>query len=575
MTRFLSKGNRVLALIGVMAAASFAVGGAVYAVTSDDADALDAAKAHLATVRGVAEDLMTSISAEQAALDDYVFSHTAGNLRQFNEAIAREQAAMEALRRVDAGDLDVVSGIKAVEAASIDWRGRVASPAVAAVGLGDNAALDRFAALAGEDHASIDAAEASMRIEMDRAVQDLTQQQAATAGVTIVGTIAAFVFLAVAFGVAMFAVRRFGRALERDARDASVLNRFTEVTSFASDDREVAAANLVALRRLAGPDASVIHILNRSMDRAVPEASTGEAQAEVLPLHGLSLCAGVVRGTMYVNDDLADDLSVHCPVYPAPSGTLACIPLSSGESVGAVHLYWRRPNGLPLERRSGIARITEHAALAIGNRRLLAALHGQANTDARTGLANSRAFDMALEEALSARAGHETLSVLMLDIDHFKKFNDKYGHPAGDEALRVFADVLRACMREGDIAARYGGEEFAVLLPGVDTRVSIAIAERIRSRTEATIVSLAPGLTDRITVSIGVSNAPDQALDRVTLLRLADEALYQAKEHGRNRVVAHGEDPASARPRPDAAPGRVTTVAGSRRNGSPKTRVGA
>jgi two-component system cell cycle response regulator len=150
-----------------------------------------------------------------------------------------------------------------------------------------------------------------------------------------------------------------------------------------------------------------------------------------------------------------------------------------------------------------------------------------------------------------------------------------YGHPAGDQALRVFADVLRTCMREGDIAARYGGEEFAVLLPGVDARVSVAIAERIRSRTEATIISLAPGITDRITVSIGVSNAPDQALDRVTLLRLADEALYQAKEHGRNRVVAHGEDPASARPRPGEGPGPVTAVAGSRRNGSPKTRVGA
>src|SRR4029453_6840797 len=114
-----------------------------------------------------------------------------------------------------------------------------------------------------------------------------------------------------------------------------------------------------------------------------------------------------------------------------------------------------------LERRSGIARIAEHAALAIGNRRLLAALHGQANTDARTGLSNSRAFDMSVEEALSSRANHETLSVLMLDIDHFKQFNDKFGHPAGDEALRVFAHLLTSNVRETDVVARYGGGEFA------------------------------------------------------------------------------------------------------------------
>ena len=143
----------------------------------------------------------------------------------------------------------------------------------------------------------------------------------------------------------------------------------------------------------------------------------------------------------------------------------------------------------------------------------------------------------------------------MLDVDHFKAFNDRYGHPAGDEALRAFAGVLRSCMRDGDIAARYGGEEFAVLLPGVDSEAGAAIAERIRQRIEATIISLAPGTTDRITVSIGVSGAPDQATDRMSLMRIADEALYRAKTEGRNRVVGalddaarRGDDPVSPAP---------------------------
>jgi diguanylate cyclase (GGDEF)-like protein len=363
----------------------------------------------------------------------------------------------------------------------------------------------------------------------------------------------AFGVLIFAFGFAMAVVRRFGHALEVDARQASVLNRFTEVSSFATDDHEVAVANLAALGRLARPDASVTHILNRSQDRAVPEATTGDAIAEVLPLHSLSRCAGLIRGTMYVADDLSDELSVHCPVYPAAKGTLVCLPLISGESVGAVHLYWSRPNALALKAHASMARITEHAALAIGNRRLLAALHGQANTDPRTGLANSRAFDLALEESLAGRAAHESVSVLMVDIDHFKHFNDRNGHPAGDVALRVFADVLRSCLREGDLAARYGGEEFAIFLKGQNADVAGSVAERIRARTETTIMSLSPGMTDRITVSIGVASAPEQGLDRVTLLRLADEALYRAKAAGRNRVVRI-TDPVEA----DAAAGEPT-----------------
>ncbi|MEO8570162.1 MAG: GGDEF domain-containing protein [Chloroflexota bacterium] len=120
----------------------------------------------------------------------------------------------------------------------------------------------------------------------------------------------------------------------------------------------------------------------------------------------------------------------------------------------------------------------------------------------------------------------------------------RHGHPAGDEALRAFASVLRSCMRDGDVAARYGGEEFAVLLPGVDAGVAAIIAERIRQRTETTIIALAPRLTDHITVSIGISHAPEQGLDRVTLLRVADEALYRAKEGGRNRVAGLGEQAA-------------------------------
>jgi two-component system cell cycle response regulator len=182
--------------------------------------------------------------------------------------------------------------------------------------------------------------------------------------------------------------------------------------------------------------------------------------------------------------------------------------------------------------------VSEHAALSIANRRLLLALRGQANTDGRTGLTNSRAFDEALELRLANRADAESVAVLMLDLDHFKDFNDRYGHPAGDEALRAFAHLLASSIRDNDVAARYGGEEFAVYLPGLTASAAAEVAERIRERTESTIIPLGPGLTGHLTVSIGVASAPDDGAQRVILLRAADDALYRAKLAGRNKVVS-------------------------------------
>lgn len=538
MTRRLSRGNSVLALIAVMAASSILVGGAVTIVMTGDRAALDATAERLYRLHLLSDQLTEAGDGQELALGDYIMSRQMPPRLRYDDAVQVELQVADALRTATIDLPDVRIAIEARLEASVTWRERVAAPAIIAVGDGDAKAITRYAENAATDRAPMAAASVALEAALEREMAELARREATAASAGVVGIAIAFGFLVLAFGVAMITVRRFGHALERDARQASILNRFTEVTSFAGDDHEVATANLVALGRLVQPDASVMHVLNHSLDRAVPEASSGDAIADVLPLHALERCAGVLRGTTYVTDDLADDLSVHCPIYPMRQGTLACVPMSSGESVGTVHLYWSRPNALPLPKRAAIARVTEHASLAIGNRRMLAALHGQANTDARTGLANSRSFDLALEAALAARSGDETIAVLMIDIDHFKQFNDRHGHPAGDEALRAFASVLRSCMRDGDLAARYGGEEFAVLLRGHDDTMAAAVAERIRSRTEATIVSLAPGQTDRITVSIGTAIAPSQGHDRVTLLRLADEALYRAKEGGRNRIAA-------------------------------------
>lgn len=566
MPRSPSRNGRVLAAITLLAVCSLGAGAVVFTETENEQQAVASARIQFERVQEVAHRVDEGVDRQEAALDDYMLTGTYETLANYGDAVTLETDALRLLDGNTFGQTEIESALVTLGAVSNDWQSVVALPAIKAKQSLSQDGINRFLDVAIGDYRGVETASAHVESLLDQGRAALAQRAANVDAARIYASAIAGVVLLLAFGLAILVVRQFGRALERDARQASVLNRFTEITTFAAEDSQVAAANLTALGRLVRPDASVTHILNRSLDRAVPEATTGNAIADVLPLHELGLCAGMLRGTMYVSDDLADDLSVHCPIYPAQAGTLACVPLKSGEPVGAIHLYWAKPNALPLEQRAAVARISEHTALAMGNRRLLAALHGQANTDARTGLANSRAFDLALEERLVARS-KEPVSVLMLDVDHFKKFNDRHGHPAGDEALRSFANVLRSCMREGDIAARYGGEEFAVMLPGADGEAARMVAERIRDRTESTIISLSPGLTDRITVSVGIATAPDNGVERVALLRLADEALYLAKSQGRNLVASVGQEAT-----PDASPGSIASpvslgsrIAGRRR----------
>jgi diguanylate cyclase (GGDEF)-like protein len=330
-----------------------------------------------------------------------------------------------------------------------------------------------------------------------------------------------------------------GKASAEQARESAIVTRFSELTALAEEDVSLSVATLATLDELLKPEDAVLHVSNRSQDRAVPQAKLGERKTEVLSLHELARCPALRRSSLYVTDDVSAGLSFPCPVYPVESGTLVCVPLVAlGETVGAAHLHWATVRELPLPQRLVISRVSEHAALAIANRRLFLALRGQANTDGRTGLSNSRAFDEALERVLASRKEGEPVAVLMLDLDHFKEFNDRFGHPAGDEALRAFAHLIRSSVRDQDIAARYGGEEFAVCLPGLTAKAAVEVAERMRERTEAAIIALSPGLTGRLTVSIGIAAAPEDGSQPLTLLKAADEALYQAKLAGRNKVVS-------------------------------------
>lgn len=162
-------------------------------------------------------------------------------------------------------------------------------------------------------------------------------------------------------------------------------------------------------------------------------------------------------------------------------------------------------------------------------------LSNLADHDSLTGLLNRRAFDQAMLE-VAARRGHagEAACLLMIDIDHFKRINDSYGHEGGDVVLSGVAKVLSQSLRSADRAFRFGGEEFAVLLPGADRERAELAAERLRETIAAGAIAV-DGRNVRVTVSIGGAATTDLA-DTRDFLKVADQALYRAKENGRNRV---------------------------------------
>jgi len=209
-------------------------------------------------------------------------------------------------------------------------------------------------------------------------------------------------------------------------------------------------------------------------------------------------------------------------------------------TVVGIYVFGLHSPALPFERidTEACIRLLDSAGLAIANSLLYERTVALSRTDSLTGLLNNKTFKESLQqEFLRAKRFKKNFGIIMVDIDHFKKYNDTHGHPQGDYLIKKIADLIRDNLKDTDIVARYGGEEFAILLPETSKEEAIIIAERLRSLVEWVRFpkeETQPG--GKITISCGVSSYPEDGETPEEVLNAADKALYRAKREGRNIV---------------------------------------
>lgn len=265
--------------------------------------------------------------------------------------------------------------------------------------------------------------------------------------------------------------------------------------------------------------------------------------------NGLIECSKIrvgegIAGTVFVEKkSIISNLGQNDPRFIDNGGTLnvsslLCVPLiAKGEPIGVINIT-NKLNGKLFNKQDleFIEALANQAAIAIDN----AKLYELATKDGLTKLYIYRHFYTLLENEIkrSSRYSHE-MTLLMMDIDNFKAVNDTYGHPVGDQVLREIANCISQTVRKIDITSRYGGEEFTVILPETNINDAKIIAERIRKNINSIKITVKDDMVIQPSVSIGMSEYPSCALDEQTLIELADVALYNAKNNGKNCICEY------------------------------------
>lgn len=331
-------------------------------------------------------------------------------------------------------------------------------------------------------------------------------------------------------------------ALERRGSEASLLKATRDELHLCVTTAEAQACTVRHLQALVPGSSGATLLINNSR-RMLEIAATWNDPSSLADGFAPDACCGLRAGHLRWRS--SGHSAINCSHFiGSPPEDYVCIPLAAqGETLGFVYLTFptREIADLARSRILQINEMVELAAMTIAALNLRTKLENQSIRDGLTHLFNRHFMAIALErEVHRALRSTSPLAVLMLDVDHFKAFNDAFGHEAGDAVLREVADCFRQSVRSEDVVCRYGGEEFIIILPETDEETAIQRAEVIRQAIGKLRVQFKGQTLRQISLSIGIAMYPSPARDSTDLVRLADRALYDAKHAGRDRVhVAH------------------------------------
>ncbi len=345
--------------------------------------------------------------------------------------------------------------------------------------------------------------------------------------------------------------------LERAKVEQGKLYRAAQALGQALGEKDVILAGVRAAREIASFDLAAITVFDEATKQHEVVAAKSE-QGDVEDLvgarfaHNAGLVSMVVQNRFplpYKGEFDPAHQIVLTKRFPWPKlPSLLVIPLLiHGRALGTLILGARRKHAFGGAVRPTLEVLASHLAVSLANARMVQKLEQMATTDGLTGLLNKRAMLEAAGQKVNAAARFSRkLSVLIADIDFFKKVNDTYGHDVGDVVIKGLGDILKRQKRTTDVVARFGGEEFVVLCEETDERGAMLLAERIREELGKTTFHAAAGPL-QVTCSVGVATFPDAGRDWDALFKAADEALYTSKRGGRNRSTAWAPPPKSQR----------------------------
>lgn len=336
--------------------------------------------------------------------------------------------------------------------------------------------------------------------------------------------------------------RAFGMAaLERRNQEISTISQMAQALDSTQSVNETFQVIALYCARLLPQTSGGLYLFRNSRDLLEMEAQWG-ASLNGKPAIEPGQCWGLRRGQPHFAGSAQDLCCTHYEISPNAERHL-CIPLSArGEVLGLMYIESLSSAQEDAERLEILAiAVSEQISLAVANARLREVLRQQSIIDPLTGLYNRRYLDETLKRELARAVRHnKPLALLELDIDHFKKVNDTYGHDAGDLVLSLVAKELKSGIRESDLACRFGGEELVVILPECDRQAALERAEKLRQAISRLEVLHNGQRISNITASFGVATNPEHGSDPDHLFRCADQALYSAKHKGRNRVELAG-----------------------------------